>query len=78
MKNIFRLILIGILIIINFDNIKKNITESFESFYYIPMFLDHTNLPWSNTRRSTRNTSYDLRGDIFPYKIPPRENIWNN
>lgn len=62
MKNIFQIILIGVLLIINFDNIKKNITENFGSFYYIPMFLDHTNLPWWNTKITTRNMSYDLRG----------------
>ncbi len=61
---------IVILIIINF----YSISEKFGNF--IPFFMDYTNLPWWNSRGSTRNMSYDLRGD--PLIIPPRQFIWNN
>jgi hypothetical protein len=63
-------LLILILVIINF----YSISEKFSNF--IPFFMDHTNLPWWNSRRTTRNMSYDLRGD--PLIIQPRQFIWNN
>jgi len=71
MKYLIIILLIIVLIIINF----YSITENF-SHYFIPMFMDHTNLPWWNTKRTTRNMSYDLRGD--PLVIQPQQFIWNN
>ena len=70
MNYIIIALFIVILIIINF----YSITEKFSNF--IPFFMDHTNLPWWNSKRSTRNMSYDLRGD--PLIIPKQQFIWNN
>jgi len=70
MKYQIIILLIIVLIIINF----YNITENFS--YFIPTFMDHTNLPWWNTKKTTRNMSYDLRGD--PLVIYPQQFIWNN
>ena len=72
MNYIIITLLIIILIIINLEYI----TEKFSNYYTIPMYLDHTNLPWWNSKRTTRNMSYDLRGD--PLTIIPQQFIWNN
>jgi hypothetical protein len=58
---------------------KSTLKEMFSNLWYYNPFRTHTNFLWWNTQLgSTRNMSYDLRGDVPIYPRFRHFQPWNN